>query len=104
MSARDSFPSLFQFLSGYFHQDWVDDSDDPDVIVKNFVDDSSRADLSGVRTDLNRILNIERTDAQLRALLAELGCSVEYSAFGKTAREWLSDVRALLTKLADAER
>jgi contact-dependent growth inhibition (CDI) system CdiI-like immunity protein len=104
MSAHESFPNLWQFLGGYFHQDWMHDASDPDDIIKVFVNDSSNDVLASVRTELNKLLNQDLSDADLRELLTKLGCYVHYPAFGMTAREWLTQVRARLSELADAKR
>ena len=104
MSARETFPNLRQFLGGYFHQDWMHDASDPDGVIKLFVGDSKKDALAGVRSELTKLLNQERSDAELQALLTELGCYVHYPALGVSAREWLTGVRTRIAELADAKR
>jgi hypothetical protein len=104
MSAHEAWPSLRQFLAGYFHQDWTEDASDPDDIIKEFVNDSDNAVLAGVRTELNKLLNQDLSDAELGGLLLKLGCAVHYPAFGMTAREWLTHVRVRVSELGDAKR
>ncbi len=101
MSVRESFPNLWQFFGGYFHQDWTHDSSDPDVIIRTFIDDSSSHVLVSVHTELNSLLNQDLSDADLRESLTKLGCYVHYPAIGMTAREWLTHVCARLSELAD---
>jgi hypothetical protein len=104
MSARESFPSLWQFFGGYFHQDWMHDAPEPDDVIRLFASESSKETLASVRSELNKLLNQQRSDAELQAVLKELGCYVHYPALGVTAREWLSGVRARVSELADARR
>jgi hypothetical protein len=65
MSAHEAWPSLRQFLAGYFHQDRTDDASDPDDITKEFVNDSDKDVLAGVRTELNKPLNQDLSDVEL---------------------------------------
>jgi len=104
MSAHETWPSLRQFLAGYFHQDWTDDAADPDDVIKEFVNDSDNDVIAGVRTELNKLLNRDLSDAELGELLLKLGCAVYYPAFGMTAREWLTHVRVRVSELGDAKR
>jgi len=104
MSAHESWPNLRQFLAGYFHQDWVEDAADPDDIIKTFVNDSDNGAIACVRTELNKLLNQDLSDAELGELLLQLGSAVHYPAFGMTARDWLTHVRARVSELGDAKR
>lgn len=104
VSAREALPSLWQFFAGYFHEDWMHDAPDPDGVIKLFVSESGNETLAGVRSELNKLLNQQRSDAELQALLTELGCHVYFPALGVTAHEWLSGVRARVSELADAKR
>ncbi|MFD2882572.1 contact-dependent growth inhibition system immunity protein [Pseudomonas lini] len=50
MSAR--FPALFQFLAGYFHEDWSCDHESEDDVVRSFVAESSPERISQVKDEL----------------------------------------------------
>lgn len=103
MSARESFPKLWQFFGGYFHEDWMHDASDPDGIIKLFVNDSSNDELASVRAELNKLLERGLCDTDLDELLTELGCRVYYQALGMSARNWLIHVRGRLSELAEAK-
>lgn len=104
MTRVKSFPELEQFLGGYFHQDWMHDAPDPEGIIQLFVAHATSEQMAGVRQELNKVLNQQRSDAELQDLLIKLGCYVYLSALGVTAREWLTTVRARITELAAAKR
>jgi CdiI immunity protein len=104
MSVHESLQNLRQFFGGYFHQDWMHDAPNPDDIIKAFVNDSDNDVLASVRTESNKVLNQDLSDAELGDLLRQLGCHVYYPALGLTAREWLTHVRARVSELGDAKR
>jgi hypothetical protein len=104
MAAREAFPILRQFLGGYFHQDWMHDAPDTEGVIKLFVDGSPKEALAGVRSELTKLLNQERSDAELQALLTQLGCYVHYPSLGVSAQEWLAGIRAQISELADTKR
>lgn len=104
MSIREDFPALWQFLGGYFHQDWMNDAPDPSTVVDLFLNESNREQIAGVLSELTRLLNQDCSDDELQALLLKIGCDVHFPFFGVTARQWLVSVRGQIFEFATAHK
>lgn len=82
-----NFSRLAAFLAGYLHQDWDVDYESPieaaDAFARSEPNDLVLASLD----ELDELLRVDMTDAELRQWLLEVGCY--YSPTGSAAA-WLS--------------
>jgi len=97
-SAETAYPELFQFLGGYFHQDWALDATTPTEVVRGFLAEAPTEQVAGVVAEVDRLLAGEPSDAALaRVVYEELGCDYDPTPDGVSVRDWLRHVRASLT-------
>ncbi|MGE8069287.1 contact-dependent growth inhibition system immunity protein [Pseudomonas sp. NPDC089569] len=95
MSVR--FPELFQFLAGYFHQDWNCDHETEDDVIRSFLADSSIETLSQVKSELQTVLLTIQSEDELQAFLfEEIGCSYYYPYAWSSGKAWLEHVFSML--------
>lgn len=67
MSTR--FPALFQFLAGYFHEDWRCDHASGDDVVRAFVAESSQDRISQAKDELQVVLRSIQSEEELKTFL-----------------------------------
>jgi CdiI immunity protein len=93
------FPALYQFFGGYFHEDWREDHDTPDVAVRAFLAEAPPEAVDAARAELDRLLASGFDDAALTRLLAG-GFASDYvpATDGVTTSDWLSHVGDLLDR------
>jgi hypothetical protein len=110
--AGNAFPALYQFLSGYFHEDWFEDVTTPeerllggaeleaDVFkraVRAYASEGSER-CSKVLAEMDCLLVSAMSDQQLGELLSN-GFGVSYWPGSISAyRQWLQEVRATLAE------
>jgi len=89
------YPRLRALLHGYYNQDWQDIyGSDPWEVVAMHLDLTSRAQISMLTAEIDRILARHLTEPGLRSLILddiESGWAVEY--YGLTFRGWLHELR-----------
>ena len=81
-------------LSGYFHQDWVLEANEPDEVVSRFMESTKDGDeLKAIATQIRSFLASRHSEAVIvQDLLAVLGCYYLPSADGMSASAWLRKV------------
>jgi hypothetical protein len=91
---RSSHERLSQFFSGYFHEDWELEADDPSGIIDLYLSQqAAREQQIGVAADLDTLLSSDLSDeAVSKMLFQDLGCYYDPAADGLSARTWLQDV------------
>ena len=86
------------FLSGYFHQDWLLEADEPDGMISLFLaSQPDRATTKGIAEQIHNLLeaNGDQGEGAIeRELYEVLGCYYDPKADGMSVVDWL-------TKLAD---
>jgi hypothetical protein len=90
------FEHLDEFLGGYFHQDWHDIDPTADDVIRRFLEEASREDVNKVVGDIDEVLVTLNSEAEVAALLKEIGSYYNVSAGGFTPSGWLRHVRELL--------
>lgn len=96
---REEQEEAYQFMAGYFHQDFSTEFGEPENAVSTFIRESSFATRDKVVRQLRTILNENSGDDLDRVLLADLGCFyVPAKHRGITARVWLEEVVTELQK------
>lgn len=85
------FPSLKQVLGCYFHQDWIYEFPDVMSVLAAIRDSISQERCSKACSEIRSILSSDRSDAEVTGLLhGPLGCYVELTSIGLSAKEWLA--------------
>lgn len=88
------FPGLFQFLGGYFNQDWVVDHGTPEAVIATFRREAAPDVLRATCGELDQLIMMfdgGTSDAQVA--LDELGCYYMPATAGIQAIDWLKQVR-----------
>lgn len=85
--------ALAEFLSGYLHQDWDLEADDPRELVEEFATTADPAVLAQVDQEIATLL--ERCDGEdeLADQLLALGSYYDPRPAGIAPSEWLASVR-----------
>ncbi|MFJ2713987.1 contact-dependent growth inhibition system immunity protein [Pseudomonas sp. NPDC087346] len=95
--SRTKFPELFQFLAGYFHQDWKCDHENEDEVIQLFIENSSPETLSLVKSELNSVLISFPDEEELKSFLfEEIGCSYYYPYAWPSGKAWLEHILEML--------
>ncbi len=88
---------LFQFIAGYFHEDWVEDDPDWRSVVRRYIKDTNIADKQGTAAGISQLIASDLTDAQLQQTMQDkYGLYYIPEADGHGAREWLTRVVEML--------
>lgn len=98
MSSTSHHARLSQFFSGYFHEDWELEAEDPNRIIDIYLSQrTDREHLFRLAADLDALTSSELSDDALsRLLFVELGCYYDPAADGLSARAWLQQVSCRL--------
>ena len=87
--------SLKNFMSAYFHEDWMLDSQSAHDVVANFVQDQAPQELGAVARALRGLLAAGEDDATLsRRLFTEFGAYFDPLSAGESTSSWLNSVAA----------
>lgn len=63
----------FQFLTGYFHEDFAGEFGGPEAAVQQFIEDTDGATREIVVRELRQLL-AETSESELEVAVGELGC------------------------------
>ena len=89
-SARDQFPALMQFLSGYLHEDFVLDHKTPEGARDAFLKDANARERAAVADEFERFLATAQT----------LSWANVRSGFSALGGAWTPKSRAALNEFA----
>ena len=103
MPATSHFPNLEQFLSSYFHEDWMHDAADLDGVLGIFADEATDETWTNVLAEISRFRMLRLQEPEYAQLLMRLGSRYYYSEFGLTAPEWLTQLYDRLTQIRTTE-
>jgi hypothetical protein len=95
------FPSLFQVLGGYLHQDWDIDAETPDDALRLAAEEGPEQAGAAVR-EIDALLASEVDDKHLMRLIERLTAGYSPELEGWRARDWLLHARELLRPGATA--
>ena len=96
MNARTEYAGLLA-LSGYFHEDWLDDYASDVDALKDFVASEPYAQVSGALSDIGQLLRHD--DAHIDAAWNATYFNYETEADGYTKRQWLQHAMATIRDL-----
>jgi len=102
---ESSYPHLGQLFGAYMHQDWGSEGKDWPDLVRNFANSETTVDLSGVASEIDRLLTDFPDDPALcDQVYRVLGCYYDPrpDIGGPSVRMWLMQVAGFLR--AGAER
>jgi hypothetical protein len=97
MSSPDRYVGLVHLFGGYFHADWMDESENAQDAVERFGYNEAPHLVSLARADLRAVLGSGRSESGLQQLLDAWGCEYYLPVEGLTARDWLRRVEEWLT-------
>jgi CdiI immunity protein len=91
-------PALYQLFAGYFHEDWQEEFETPDAVVRGFAGDAPASAVRAAISELDRLLGAGLDEPGLARLLADgLDCDYIPQSDGLTASAWLSRVQRILS-------
>lgn len=91
---KKKFENAFQFLGGYFHQDFGVEFGEPEIAVGKFINENSAAARAAVLNELRQII-AESSEQELDDAVFELGCYYSPQRHrGITMVAWLQQVVA----------
>ena len=93
---RVVFENLFNFLAGYFHQDWTLESSSADEVIEKFIHDGDADSNHAVVREIDQLLKTKTSESALEEALQGLGSAYNYEADGFSASGWLRHVRSKL--------
>jgi hypothetical protein len=95
---KNQFPSLRNFLGGYFNQDWDLDYESEEAVLKAFVAAVQRRDVVTLVSEIQKVVSLPMNDDDLKRFVQqELAC--DYEPQGMSMRQWLSnEVGGYLTR------
>lgn len=89
---KEEFENAFQFLAGYFHQDFSVEFGEPEVAVRKYIEDSNASTRVTVVRELREVI-AKTEDSQLDDAVFELGCYYSPQRHrGVAMRAWLVQV------------
>jgi hypothetical protein len=95
---KEEFENAFQFLAGYFHQDFGVEFGEPEIAVGKFIEDSEVTVRAAVVSELRRVIQ-ESSERELEDAVFELGCYYSPQRHrGITMAVWLQQVLAQIEK------
>lgn len=96
------YPKLANLLGGYFHQDWLHEYDwqsiEPtfEAVVRHYKAINPRTTIAQVTQELERLLMLSLSDAELSKVLDEMNCAYYPLGSGRTYRQWLESILVVL--------
>ena len=95
---NDRYPTLLQLFSCYFHQDWAEEFDSPDMAIEAFVGAEPLSSINTAEKELKQIIDSGYSDADVLNLLDKLGCYYDPTVDYTSALSWLKDIRDRLSR------
>jgi hypothetical protein len=96
---NEDYPELQQFLAGYFNEDWVDEHESADDVIKFFISEASSEMLAKVQQELKKMIAVDQSEQELQDyLFRNIGCGYYYPHEWKDGWAWLNHVALYLKK------
>lgn len=96
------YPSLWQFLGAYLHQDWQEDYAESAEALSDFIV-GEPALAPHLVPEIDRLLAATQNSRQTEAALLQLGSFYVPSARGQDPRQWLAHIRTQAAEALPAE-
>ena len=95
---QTDYPSLWQFLGAYLHQDWRDDYADTQEALLDFME-GEPAFAPELASEIDRLLASTATSRETESAILGLGSCFVPSANGQDSREWLGLIRTEASRM-----
>jgi len=92
--SRGQYPELEQFMGGWFHQDWGDNGETIEEVVRDYKDGSSAEQVRKVCLEMNAFVANYGADSD--AAFRKLWRSVDPMLLGHTAASFFEEVKRIL--------
>jgi len=92
MTSSVEFPTLEQFFSGYFHQDWCDEFESPDAVLSAYRSGESRETQLAAKAELDSLKRQNPDETSLAHSIQRLGCYYDPISDGLTYHEWITSL------------
>ncbi len=93
----EKYQTLYQFLSGYFHQDWPEEFGTVEEVIKAFIINEPEVIRRKAHSELEHLIYDIGNRKVDQTILDELGCYYNPEVDGVTILDWL---QFLCSKLA----
>ena len=90
------FPTLQNFFSAYFHQDWAVEHESAEAVVDAWREGESDEYIARARDELDRLLARDLDDQALAAAVRALGSEYDPTGDGIGWRDWLVGIQRRL--------
>ena len=93
---KTTYPNLYEFFAGYFHQDWPEESPTTTGVVERYLGEFPKNEVDEASKELRKLLANTLAEDALASIVNQLGSYYNPQADGLTYREWLLQVCTLL--------
>lgn len=93
---KTTYPNLYEFFAGYFHQDWPEESPTATCVVERYLGEFPRSEVDEASRELRSLLTNTSAESDLASIVNQLGSYYNPQSDGLTYREWLLQVCILL--------
>ncbi len=90
------YPTLQNFFSAYFHQDWMMEHDSAEAVVDAWREGESDEYIARARDELDRLLARDYDEAALGEEVRRLGSEYDPTREGTAWRDWLTGIQRRL--------
>ncbi|AOH35323.1 contact-dependent growth inhibition system immunity protein [Luteimonas sp. JM171] len=90
------YPTLENFFSAYFHQDWMMEHDTADAVVDAWRKGESDEYIARARDELDRLLARDFDEEALGAAVRGMGSEYDPTRDGTGWRDWLAGIQRRL--------
>ena len=90
------YPTLQNFFSAYFHQDWMLEHDSAEAVVDAWREGEDDEYIARARDELDRLLSRDFDDAALGAAVRGLGSEYDPTRNGTGWGDWLAGIQRRL--------
>lgn len=90
----DQFPEISDLLASYFHQEWHEEFQTYQNVLKEMLKGESRERLVVACAEIDEILGVGLNSEKLQKFaINELGCYFEPASIGLSWAEWLRQIK-----------
>ena len=97
---RREFKVLEQILGCYFHQDYLEGSEDEESVLREVIESEPKDQLAEAAAEIAVLLSLQLSEDELgKVLFEQLGCYFYPGARGMSCSQWLKKVQRELERL-----
>lgn len=95
---KNKFPELFQFLAGYFNQDWMEDFNSSVEVIDSFAHEEPETFVNDVRRELRELIESNYNEEELAKIIDDLGCEYIPTVEYESVLSWLKFIENRLAQ------